>query len=250
MRRFIFFFLLGLFLSFIPQFISGSAPFANISETACQVTVRIYTPTVAGSGVIVGREEDRYIVVTNRHVVGDDCGEDNCKILTAEGLFYPAKLLSFAGLEPLDVAMVEFGSSSSYPVAKLGSYGGLEVGDVVYAVGFPNWRWRDEETVENTRDLGLRAFTLTAGRVGMKPERSLEEGYELGYTNEVVEGMSGGAIFNGRGQLVGISGRAKYPLAGIEAFRFADGSLPSRGTFERMEALSWGIAIDSFRGFL
>jgi hypothetical protein len=38
MRRFIFFFLLGLFLSFIPQFISGSAPFANISETARQVT--------------------------------------------------------------------------------------------------------------------------------------------------------------------------------------------------------------------
>ncbi|MDY6802315.1 MAG: serine protease [Cyanobacteriota bacterium] len=240
--QFIFFFLLGLFLSFIPQLISGSAPFATakISETASQVTVRIYTRTVAGSGVIVGREEDSYTVVTNRHVVGDDCGENNCKILTAEGRFYPAKLLPFAGLEKLDVAKVEFGSSSSYPVAKLGSYGRLEVGDVVYAVGFPNWRWRDEETVENTRDLGLKAFTLTAGRVGMKPERSLEEGYQLGYTNDIMEGMSGGGIFNGRGELVGINGRAKYPLAGIEAFRFADGSLPSRDTFERMEAFSWG----------
>ncbi|NEP43339.1 MAG: hypothetical protein F6K35_30595, partial [Okeania sp. SIO2H7] len=144
MRRFIFFFLLGLFLSFIPQLVSGIAPVApfKISETARQVTVRIYTPSVAGSGVIVEREGDRYTVVTNRHVVGDECGESDCKILTAEGLFYPAKLLSFAGLEDLDVAKVEFGSSSSYPVAKLGSYGGLEVGDVVYAVGFPNWRWR------------------------------------------------------------------------------------------------------------
>jgi len=107
MRRFIFFFFLGLFLSFIPQFISGSAPTAKISETARQVTVRIYTPTVAGSGVIVGREGDGYTVVTKRHVVGDDCGEDDCKILTAEDLFYPAKLLSFAGLEGLDVALDE-----------------------------------------------------------------------------------------------------------------------------------------------
>ncbi len=188
--RLIFFFLLGLFLSLIPQLISGSAPFATakISETARQVTVRIFTPCVAGSGVIVGREEDSYTVVTNRHVVGDDCGENNCKILTAEGCFYSAKLLPFTGLEKFDVAKVEFGSSSSYPVAKLGSYGRLEVGDLVYAVGFPNWRWRDEETVENTRDLGLKAFILTAGRVGMKPERFLEEGYQLGYTNDIMEG--------------------------------------------------------------
>jgi S1-C subfamily serine protease len=76
---------------------------------------------------------------------------------------------------------------------------------------------------------------------------SLTGGYQLGYTNDVELGMSGGPVLDQRGQLIGINGWSKYPIQGIDVFRFLDGTLPSPAMFERMEALSWAIPISTFR---
>ena len=54
-------------------------------------------------------------------------------------------------------------------------------------------------------------------------------------------------MLDSRGRLVGVNGRLKYPLAGIEVFTFVDGSVPSEVVFREMEALSWGIPIDRFQ---
>jgi S1-C subfamily serine protease len=58
--------------------------------------------------------------------------------------------------------------------------------------------------------------------------------------------MSGGSVLNSSGKLVGINGKSKYPLGGIDVFKWADGSVPSQGVFGQMEALSWAIPIDTF----
>lgn len=80
--------------------------------------------------------------------------------------------------------------------------------------------------------------------------KPLEQGYQLGYTNEVAAGMSGGPILDRSGQLVGINGGLKYPPQGIAAFTFADGTSPSVSLFEQMESLSWAIPVSTIRRLL
>lgn len=218
----------------------------QVSEIANLVTVRIFSGSVSGSGVIIQHQGQTYTVLTNDHVVADN-QEHNYKVLTADGETHIAKLLPSSEFGKLDLAWVQFTSSQSYRVAEIGNSNNLSVGDAVFAAGFPNWHWINSNSIENTRKWGRKAFRLTSGQVGMLPDQSLNNGYQLGYTNDIAEGMSGGPVLDGDGRLVGVNGRSKYPLAGIDVFRFTDGSLPSVAVFQRMEALSWAIPIGTFQ---
>jgi len=209
----------------------------EVSEIASLVTVRILSDSGSGSGVTIGRKGENYRVLTNNHVVAGNT--QNYTVLTADGQTHIAKRLSSSQFSRLDLALVEFTSAVSYRVVEIGNSHKLAVGNVVFGAGFPNWHWIDAKAIENTRNWGLKAFRLL-------PEKSFLEGYQLGYTNDITEGMSGGPVLDGRGRLVGVNGRLKYPLAGIEVFTFVDGSVPSEGVFREMEALSWGIPIERF----
>ncbi len=227
----------------------------RVAEIAQQVTVRIFTKDSAGSGVIIQQQPQNYTilytVLTNRHVVEDSTGTDY-HILTQDGAIHPAQWIHPEKFGNLDIALVKFSSSRSYPVVKLLENRQLWVGDLLYAAGFPNWQWHDETQtrINNTRDWGLKAFQLTTGRLAMQLDRPLEEGYQIGYTNEIESGMSGGPILNQHGYLVGINGRLKYPLGGIDTFKFTDGKFPRWSEFKQMERLSWGIPIETVLGFL
>ena len=70
-----------------------------------------------------------------------------------------------------------------------------------------------EETLEKTFDLGIEAFNFTTGEVSLLPEKSLSQGYRLGYTNDIKVGMSGGPIFNDLGLLIGINGQEYIGLS-------------------------------------
>ncbi|MEG4530711.1 serine protease [Microcoleus sp. D2_18a_D3] len=230
-----------------------SAASPNISEQVNQpvyeianlVTVRIFSESASGSGVIIQHQGQAYTVLTNDHVVVDR-KEHNYRVLTADGKTHIAKLLPSYQLGNLDLALVQFTSYQSYRVAEIGNSHQLSIGSAVFATGFPNWHWIKSNSIENTRNWGRKAFQFTSGQVEMLPDRSLGNGYQLGYSNDIVDGMSGGPVLNNDGKLVGINGRSKYPLGGIEVFRFADGSLPSQAVFQQMEALSWAIPIGTF----
>ena len=218
----------------------------QVRRIARDISVRILSPDGYGSGVIVKRYFGSYLILTNRHVVSGNKGE-KYKILTVDGKLHDAKLHPSVVFGDLDLALLEFKSLDFYRVVEIGSSERLESGDIVYAAGFPNWEWVSDKAVKNTKDYGIRAFRLTRGNVGMLLEKPFSEGYQIGYTNNVQHGMSGGAILNRSGQLVGINGRSPYPLAGIDAFKFADGSLPSEKDFKEMELFSWGITSKQFR---
>jgi serine protease Do len=216
----------------------------KLEKLAIAVTVRILTDGAPGSGVIIDRRNRTYTVLTCQHVVA---GNKKDRVLLADGKIYPARVKSMPKLKGLDLAIVEFDSDTAYQVVKLGDSQKLSPDASVYSSGFPNYKMISADKMEETTQWGRRAFRLTVGKIGSISPQSLPDGYSLGYTNEVASGMSGGPVFNREGELIGINGRLKYPVAGIDAFTFADGTKPSVEKFEQMEALSWAIPIATYQ---
>jgi serine protease Do len=217
-----------------------------VEKIADEVTVRILTDTAPGSGVIIDRTNNTYTILTCQHVL-EASKKGNYRVLLPDGKIYVAKMKTAPKLKGLDLALVEFESETPYRVAKLGNSQELAVDSVVYAAGFPNHQSINSDQIEDTSNWGRKAFRFTSGKVSWILQQSLPDGYSLGYTNDVASGMSGGPVFNDRGESIGINGRLKYPVQGIDAFIFADGTKPSVENFEKMEALSWAIPIATYQ---
>ena len=220
----------------------------TIATVIRQISVRILNQENSGSGVLIDHQGQIYTVLTNAHVVA---GNHNnlYTALTSDGETYIGHLLS--SWQPTnDLALIQFSSNRTYSVAPLASAETLQMGQAVYAAGFPNWHLLSETQLEDTRDVGFQAFQLTVGQIEKVLPKPLAQGYQLGYTNEVVAGMSGGAILNCQGQLIGINGVLKHPPQGIAAYAFADGTAPSEALFQQIESLSWAIPISTIRQIL
>jgi S1-C subfamily serine protease len=217
-----------------------------VAEIARRITVRLLSQDNGGSGVIIQKHGQNYLVLTNNHVVADSDGQQ-LEVLTSDGRKHQGKWLRSADFGSTDLALVEFKSSQAYRVAELEKLAPIRVGEQVYAAGFPlQSAWTVNSRI-NTRAWGLETYKITTGSVEMiLRDRSLHRGYRLGYTNDVTSGMSGGPLLNAQGKLIGVNGRLKYPFDGLVQFAFTDGSLPSSKLFQEMEALSWAIPIDAF----
>lgn len=212
----------------------------DVTEIAKNTTVRVSTDPGVGSGVIVAKTDSTYTVLTCEHVVSNSY-KNKYTILTSDGLKHSASWLRDTQFAGLDLAIVTFQSSNFYQVVQLSTVKSLPVGTKVYASGFPNWYWLSRDTFQNTRNWDLRAYKLTSGIVSIIASKSLEGGYQLGYTNDVEGGMSGGPVLDEKGHLVGINGRLKYPFQSTSAYRYSDGSVPSIEVARKMETLSWAI---------
>jgi serine protease Do len=240
-----------------PSLVLGLTPHANADVTATnianQVTVRIFTKSGSGSGVIIKHEGENYIVLTNHHVVTDS-PEDGFEILTSDGRIYPAQQLSQIDDKTLDLALVKFTSPQHYQVVDFPESTVISDGETVYVSGFPAWNFIIDGSkitkLEETRNWGVGAFQLKTGTIKMQLTKTLPGGYQLGYTNDVFQGMSGGPVLNQQGELIGINGLLKYPFQGINAFTFTDGTRPEKEEYLQMEALSWAIPINNVLDFL
>jgi len=225
---------------------SSSEVDSSVAEMAKLVTVRVLNKLGAGSGVIVDRQGQTYTVLTCDHVANPS-PDDRFTVLTPDGQIHSAYRKRLPSLEGVDLALIQFESRTSYRVAALGNSKYLSVGESVYASGFPNYQYQGSNSVEETLNWGLRAYRLTAGTIAMLlSNQSLPRGYQLGYTNDIEPGMSGGPVLDREGRLIGINGRGKHPIQGIDAFTFADGTTPSPELFKRMEALSWAVPISRY----
>lgn len=223
------------------------------ARTASKVTVRIFTKSGSGSGVIINRQGQNYTVLTNDHVVVDS-PESGYEVLTPDGKIYKAQQVPTVNPHSLDLALVEFTSGENYQFVQFSQSPNISEGEVVYVSGFPAWHFvfnGDNITkVETTRDWGLGAFKLQPGKIKMYLGKTLVGGYKVGFTNDFTQGMSGGPVLNQRGELVGISGLLKYPFQGINAFIFTDGTKPNKADYRRIESLSWAIPIATVVDFI
>ena len=217
----------------VQEVLPNQLPLEQLYNLAQSITVKVHSGDNWGSGTLIHRQGQVYTVLTNLHVL--TAGEPYW-IETPDGKVYSAYKLGTVPLESNDLAILHFRSTNAnYAVASVDNASHLEVGDEVFASGFPF-------TLEPS---SKRDFVLTTGQVSLLLAQALVGGYQFGYNNDIQKGMSGGPILNRKGQVVGINGMHKYPLWG-DPYVFKDGSQPAFWLRELMVNSSWGIPIETF----
>jgi tetratricopeptide (TPR) repeat protein len=164
------------------------------------IEIQVMGQDRVGSGVIIHRKGDLYTLITNRHVA---CGSRSCRLPaqqvyqlgTSDGQQHrvPVTSVKLMGGD-LDLAIIQFRSSRSYPVAQVAEPGSLKVDDAVYTAGFPRgqgWLFG----VGKAQAVVNRRLTGDGG------------GYTVVYDAETLPGMSGGGAFDQDGRLVAVHGQ-------------------------------------------
>lgn len=206
----------------------------EIREHAQKITVKIFSDNSWGSGIIIAQKGNAYTVVTNAHVLQRQ--ENQYRLQTFDGIIHSAWQLRQQNLTNYDLALLEFKSSqSSYEVATLGNSSTLKEGEPIFAAGFPF----TEEKLDNF------GFKFTEGKISLLAPKSLKDGYQIGYTNDIKKGMSGGPVLNLKGEVIAINGIHAYPLWG-DPYIYQDGEQPPASIRSAMERLAWAIPIDTF----
>lgn len=206
--------------------ISARKTSAQIDSIAAEISIKILDRDFLGSGFVVKRKGNKYIAITNQHVLR--AGEAPYKIETYDGKVYRAKVVADAEIKDrqYDLAILEFKADAVYPTATIGNSLSLEVGEPVFAAGFPYGELEtDRANPTLFKSKNNLELALKRGRVVIILDRALEEGYQIGYNNDVRKGMSGGPLLNSQGEVVGVNGKHAYPLWEAPEI-YQDGSQP------------------------
>jgi S1-C subfamily serine protease len=197
--------------------------YADLQKLARQITVQVQAGSISGSGAIFDRQGDRYRVITNAHNL---IQTSSAQIRTNDGHIHLATKSKAYKLGNNDLAILEFKSSSTYQVAEC-SRQSIKKGDLVVAAGF---------------EFDKTEITTTNAEVSHFLEQPLKRGYQLGYTNAVHQGMSGGPILDRTGVLIGVNAVSAYPLLN-RIYVFADGSKPTMAIIKQMRRSNWGVPV-------
>lgn len=189
-------------------FIPFHSKITLINNEAAEITVKVFDQeSFLGSGVILRRDSSKYLVVTNQHVLRT--GLSPYRIQTPDGSFHVARIVDSSDVNNMDLALLSFTSKSQkYRIPALVTPTQIQEGDSVFAAGFP-------AEIVNSNEFELDSqsgFTFTRGKVAVILDKPLKEGYQIGYTNNVQKGMSGGPLLDRQGRVVGINGKHAYPL--------------------------------------
>ncbi|MBO1062429.1 MAG: serine protease, partial [Aphanizomenon flos-aquae CP01] len=202
---------------------------SQLQTIAKQITVRVRDKERGASGTIFARKGNSYLVVTNSHVVRRI---NNINIITADGQKYAAKILPNTNFDKFDLAIVEFTSNQKHclpsEIAERIASFDINLETQVMAAGYA---------------VSEDKLVLTTGKIQqIISQPSLKDGYEIGYTSDIQQGMSGGAIISNTGNFIGINGISSYPLSN-SAYTYTNGKRPTNTEIQEFRKLSWGIPI-------
>ena len=204
--------------------IRGKLSAEQLQQLALSVTVKVSVKENEGSGTLIGKEGKIYTVVTNAHVIS--LGEPYL-IQTPDGKTHIAQLNRKLDFPNQDIALLQFEAEEIYTVAEIANEYQYSQGEAVSAAGFVYDRDR---------------LVVVEGNISLLLKKKMAGGYAIGYSNEIVQGMSGGPILNNKGELIGINGLRAYPI--VENYRFEDGTEVSAEQKEQFRRNSWGIPIN------
>ena len=163
---------------------------AEIYAKAKQFTVQI-DGEETGTGTIIERNNDTYTVLTCWHVM-DTPG--SYQITTADGNTH--QVITVENLPDIDLAVITFSTSNTYPLADLGDSSKATSGLVAYVVGYPDPFPGVPERQYFTDSSEIQS-RLTTG----------EKGYQIIHDGSFTPGSSGGGIFDREARLIGINGQ-------------------------------------------
>jgi hypothetical protein len=164
---------------------------ADSSAIIKAVTVSITTTNSNGSGVIIKQTGNKYTILTAAHVVRNT--QQVYSIGTADGQKYQIGKPKFFS-QRIDLAVIDFTSSKSYTVAKIGNSDNSEKGSGALVADYPR------------SDRAVPIYNLCKGRVVANSSKGFDEGYGIVYSSNTLPGMSGGGVFNDLGELQLYSG--------------------------------------------
>lgn len=167
----------------------------EVGKIAKSVTVAIRTPEERGSGAIIARTGNTYTVLTAAHVVKKTNGRYTIELSDGQKYAVSSKQLSPTG--NLDLAIVKFQSDRNYPVVKLGDSNSATEGSPAYVAGFPL----------ATAAITKSVYTFSDGKITANSSQPFDNGYSIVYSCNTLPGMSGGPVFNDRGELIAVHGK-------------------------------------------
>ncbi len=214
-----------------PAIVAEDSPNAQIERSIRQVTVKITSEINRGSGIIIGKKGSIYLVLTNAHVTR---GATTLQIQTHDGQTRTASIAPNSLLKDKDLALVEFSDTRDYPIATIAEFTPNQdrIGLEVVAAGY----------VAETGQ-----YRTTKGTLEQVSDRPLREGYSVGYSGDIVQGMSGGGIFVD-GELIGINGRSAHPI--LSNYIYEDGTKPTDAEIQKMRAVNWGIPLHTLLTYI
>lgn len=198
----------------------------QLQTLASRITVRVIGDNNGGSGTLLAKRGNTYLVLSNSHVVR---GVNSISLQTSDGKTYAAQIVPNTNFEKLDLALLQFQSNQNYCLPKEFAQLIPTAETPVMAVGYSGEKGQ---------------IVFHTGKVQQITDKPLNEGYQIGYNSNIEQGMSGGAILNIKGRLIGINGRGAYPILNT-GYVYPDGSRPTESEIKRMRSLSWGIPIST-----
>ena len=192
--------ILGMLMALTVALPSAAGDAKSVYDEVRNSVVEVTTVAAYGSGVIVGED----IVVTNHHVV-EEIDEDGIQIRQAKDEHAtewhdPIKAERAWCEEKQDLCLLYVPGVLDTPDAKIATMGeakALSIGDEIYTFGNPD---------------GFE-LSLTRGIVSKLNHDEARFGYDFGRISapivqtdaDILGGSSGGGLFNGDGELIGIT---------------------------------------------
>ena len=227
------------------QMVSGSQPFsygnvADVAEAVMPAIVSITNKSVqevrdwfsrrsfqyesesAGSGFIIGSNDEELLIVTNNHVVE---GADTLTVTFIDENSYEAQVKGTSPEDDLAVVAVKLDDISDdtmdeIRIAQMGDSEGIRVGEQVVAIG--NALGYGQSVTTGIISAKNRSIQVQDGRSVLTYENLLQ-------TDAAINpGNSGGALLNMNGEVIGINS-AKASSGGVEGMGYAipvDKALP------------------------
>lgn len=170
----------------------------------------IDTTLLNGSGFIFSEDG---LIGTNYHVVD---GIDSLLVKTSDGTFYDAELLIIDEKNDMAILRIKNANGTKFPTIKFANSDALRVGQEVFAIGSPlGYEYTiSQGIIAGIRDNEKVSFT---DPVTYSPiEKNFEKVIQI--TAAISPGNSGGALFNRKGEVIGIT---TYTYSGYGNLNFA-----------------------------
>ncbi|WP_375471673.1 serine protease [uncultured Nostoc sp.] len=219
-----------------------SAPLSQeqLQLLAKTITVKISAKELLGSGTLLQNKGQVYTVITNAHVLRT--AKPPYQIQTPDGRIYQASMLQMPEFKNEDLAVLQFRSPDIvYTVTNIKDASSLQIGDEVFVGGFIS-NLTNQQLSPQAAKIFNNQFVFTSGKVTLFLEKALEQGYQIGYTNDVRKGMSGAPLLNVYGEVVGINSLHKDPLWDTPEV-YQDGSQPDKSLQEIITRSSMAVPI-------